>query len=158
MARTPTSPTEAAPPDAGFTLIELLVVLAILALSATLVVAHMGKRRTEDEISVAVARSIQLLRETRARAVRTGRDQVAYIDVRRGQLASQDGRRRVGFPRVAGVTLTADHVEHYANGLAGVRFFDTGGSSGGSLTVQSGGQSRRIRIDWLTGRSWVDSG
>ena len=29
MARTPISPTEAAPPDAGFTLIELLVVLAI---------------------------------------------------------------------------------------------------------------------------------
>lgn len=158
MARTPISPTELVPPDAGFTLVELLVVLAILAMSATLVVGHMGKRRTQDEIGIAMARSIQLLRETRALAVRTGRDQVAYIDVQRGQLVSPDGSHRVGFPRTAGVTMTADHVEHYPNGLAGVRFFDTGGSSGGTVTVQSGGLSRRIQVDWLTGRPWVDGG
>lgn len=154
----PTFPTDPAPAEAGFTLVEMLAVLAILALTATLAVSRMSERRTADAVAVAVSGSLALLRETRETAIRSGRDQVAYIDAVHGRLVAQGGRAEVRFPRSEGVRLRAVSVERYPDGRAGVRFFSAGGSTGGAVTVDFEGRSRSIHVDWLTGRAWVDRG
>jgi general secretion pathway protein H len=151
----PTSPTRRACAHAGFTLVEMLAVLAVLALSAALVIPRLSDRRTADKVASATAGGLALLRETRELALRSGQPQVAYIDVAGRRLIDGAGRQ-VQFPADDAVTFGATAVERYPNGLAGVRFFDSGGSSGGLLTITVDGRVRRIHVDWLTGRAWAD--
>lgn len=156
--RMPTSRTEHSGGEAGFTLVEMLAVLAILALAATLVVGRVSERRTSDAVAVSIARSLALLRETRDAAIRSGRDQVAYVDTVDGRIIGPAPRAEVRFAPPSEVRLRAQSLERYPSGLTGVRFFGAGGSTGGAIAVEFEGRSRSIRIDWLTGRAWADDG
>ena len=52
-----------------------------------------------------------------------------------------------------GVSLDAKIAVPKDGGLPAVRFFPSGGSTGGQITFNFRGRSYGLRINWLTGRT-----
>ena len=62
-----------------------------------------------------------------------------------------DGSRVLEVPK--GVSLDAKVAVPKAGEFPAVRFFPSGGSTGGQITFNFRGRSYGLRINWLTGRA-----
>ena len=144
----PTSRTEA---QAGFTLLELLVVLVILALSATAVMS-IGRSSLESaRVRSFLVETEAMFRDARTQAIETHAQTAVMIDAKGRRLSVAGGGRVLELPR--GVSLDAKVAAPKDGGLPSIRFFPSGGSSGGQLTFNFRGRSYDLRINWLTGRA-----
>jgi general secretion pathway protein H len=149
--KTPTSGTDVplhGAPEAGFTLLELLVVLTLVALVVGAVSIKTGRPSTQLQARTTVTDTVNLIRQVRTEAIVSGRAQVLVIDTARRRLSHTGSGSLVILPN--GVELIVRVAD--GDGLAGVRFFQNGGSTGGILQFvwQDGGDE--VRINWLTGR------
>ncbi|MEN6543830.1 prepilin-type N-terminal cleavage/methylation domain-containing protein [Parvibaculum sp.] len=155
-----TSPTDHVHTDeweGGFTLLELLVVLSILVLIASITVLKF-QPRSEDEIAAsALQESVNILRETRAKALAARTDQAVYVDLQKRKLSSTATRQSVTFPTGDTFVLGVADAASYRRGISMVRFFPNGGSSGGAIYLRYGDHERRLRVAWLTGRVTLDA-
>ena len=144
----PTSRTEA---QAGFTLLELLVVLVIMALAATAVMS-VGRSSLESaRVRSFMVETEAMFRDARTAAIETGAQTAVMIDAKGRRLSLADGGRVLDIPR--GVSLDAKVAVPKDGGLPSIRFFPSGGSSGGQLTFNFRGRSYALRVNWLTGRA-----
>ncbi len=156
----PTSPTERVHLDegkGGFTLLELLVVLSILVLITSITVLKFRPRGEEEIATSALQESVNVLRETRARALAARTEQSVFIDLQERRLSSTATRRSVTFPSGEAFVLGVADAASYRRGIAMMRFFPNGGSSGGAISLRYGDHERRLRVAWLTGRVTVDA-
>ena len=148
----PTSRTEA---QAGFTLLELMVVLVILALSATAVVS-VGRASLESaRVRSFLVEAEAMFRDARTAAIETQAQTAVVIDSKARRLSFAEGGRTLDLPR--GVSLDARVAAAEGGGPPMVRFFPSGGSTGGTLSFTFRGQSYGLRINWLTGRADAQS-
>ena len=144
----PTSRTEA---PAGFTLLELLAVLVILALSAPAVMS-IGRASLESaHVRSFLVESEAMFREARTAAIETRSQTAVMIDTKGRRLSLAGGGRVLEMPR--GVSLDAKVAVPKDGGIPSIRFFPSGGSTGGELTFNYRGRSYDLRINWLTGRA-----
>lgn len=144
----------------GFTLLELVIALLI----ASLVVAVGGPaayRFYETASFRDAVRTVQGAAGTaRYRAIASGRSWDLLIDTQQSRVLAAPGTGRLerdadGFIALGDeIRLEATTAAEYArSGYSAIRFFPSGGSSGGSLRVgMAGREPTRIDIDWLTGR------
>lgn len=140
----------------GFTLIEVLVVLVILALSMAVVVPAVSKRLggSLDE----TARDVQVaLRQARSEAVLRQRSTALLLDVAGKRYRIERSRDSKALPDTFTLTASVADIET-KNGLAGIRFFPDGSSTGGFIRLSVGNSQRQINVDWLTGRVSVVQG
>ena len=112
--------------EAGFTIIEMVVVLTLLAFAYALAAPAISIWFDGPRLDNAVAQVITSLREARARAITTSRENV--------------------------FTLSADEDGITYSQSGDLTFFTDGSSSGARITLKSDKQSRAITIDWLTGK------
>jgi len=144
----PTSRTEA---QAGFTLLELLVVLVILALSATAVMS-VGRSSLESaRVRSFMIEAEALFRDARTQAIEKHAETAVLIDTKARRLSMSDGGRALDVPQ--GVSLDAKIAVPKGGGLPAVRFFPSGGSTGGEISFTFRGRSYGLHINWLTGRA-----
>jgi general secretion pathway protein H len=137
--------------QSGFTLIEMIVVIAILGLTLALIgfkltpvspAAH--ARAAAEEISGA-------LRSARGAAVMGNRSVTFTLDL------SPPGYRWGGgsfkpLPGDVSLALLTGRDLVNSNTQGRIRFDPDGGSSGGRVTINGGGQVWMVGIDWLSGR------
>jgi general secretion pathway protein H len=97
------------------------------------------------------------LRDTRTRAMATGKPQWFTVDLR-GHAWAAPGREPHAFPADAGVRVTSAAQESDRGGVARIRYFPDGSSSGGNIVLGDDRRSARIDVDWLTGAVTVSSG
>jgi len=148
----PTSRTEA---QAGFTLIELLAVLVILALSA-MAVMSVGRSSLESaRVRSFLVDTETLMRDARTAAIVGRAETAVVIDARRRELSLADGARSLAMP--PGVTLDARVAKPEDGKLPEIRFFPSGGSTGGELAFSFRGRSYALHVNWLTGRANVQA-
>ena len=144
----PTSRTEA---QAGFTLLELLVVLVIMALSATAVMS-VGRASLESaRVRSFMVEAEAMFRDARTAAIETQSQTAVVIDTEARRLTFSNGGRTLDMPK--GLSLDAKVAVPKDGGLPSVRFFPSGGSTGGQLSFGFRGRSYDLRINWLTGRA-----
>ena len=144
----PTSRTEA---QAGFTLLELLVVLVIMALAATAVMS-VGRSSLESaRVRSFMVETEAMFRDARTAAIESRVQTAVMIDTKGRRLSVAGGGRVLEIPR--GVSLDAKVAVPKDGGLPSIRFFPSGGSSGGQLTFNFRGRSYALRVNWLTGRA-----
>jgi general secretion pathway protein H len=132
--------------EAGYTLIELMVVLAILSLAALIILpsaAQLFERPRSDE---AVRQAVGVLREAKASAITAFRP-VRVSAWNEGKRLRID-EREFSLPSGAVVEVAGQG----AGGREGILFFPDGRSSGGTLSLRSGGSVRSLTVDWRTGR------
>lgn len=152
-------PTSSAGSDTrqyGFTLIEVLVVLGIMALVMALVVPAISKTRggSLDD----VARDVQSeLRKARSGSVLAQQSRAVFIDVNGRGFWLESPAQRKTIPDSLTVSASVADSER-RNGLAGIRFFPDGSSTGGFVRLSVGDSALRVEVDWLTGRVSINEG
>ena len=131
-----------------------VIVLIAVAVSVTAVSLH---GRARGQLDAAAQRVAAGLRDTRTRAMATGKPQWFTVDLRARTFAAP-GRDPLGFP--AGATLhTTSAAEGGAQpGIARIGYFPDGSSSGGDITLGEAHRSLRVDVDWLTGAVTVSNG
>lgn len=143
----------------GFTLVELMVVLAIAALMAGVVMTAGARMFDTMQYRDAVRKLSNAASTARYQAITKGSpmDLVLEPEAGRfqirpaGQPVEADGMSSLGGDLEFGM-VSAREVSP-GNGLAAIRFYPEGGSTGGSISVQrSNGSGVRLRVDWLLGR------
>jgi general secretion pathway protein H len=145
---------------AGFTLLELVVALLIASLVVG-VGAPAAYRFYQTAGYRDAVRTVQSAAGTaRYRAVASGKSWDLLIDTERKAVIAAPGeteldRDGAGFRALGDdLELEATTAREYArSGLSAIRFFPSGGSSGGSVRIAMPGRAiAQIDVDWLTGR------
>jgi general secretion pathway protein H len=133
----------------GFTLIEILAVIVLIAIGVTIaaVSLHGTGRGRLDAAAQQVAAG---LRDTRTRAMATSQPQAFAVDLR-AHTFSAPGRDPRKLPAAAAVQVTSAAEDTTGQGVARIRFFPDGSSSGGHVELSEAHRTVRIDVDWLTG-------
>jgi general secretion pathway protein H len=151
--------TSAAEPGrrAGFTTVELLAVLVILALTVS-IAGQAGSRSMETtRFRAFLIKTASLMSAGRAAAMRDMKETVFVIDAKR-RLLGYPGGEVVAIPENLSFTATAAQAESRDGGAVGIRFYPSGGSSGGGLVFVFRELAYEIRVNWLTGNVSVPAG
>lgn len=140
----------------GFTLIEMLAVIVLLAVAVTVaaVTLHGRNGRQLDTTAQRIAAG---LRDTRTRAMATSRPQWFVVDLR-GRTFAAPGRDPHALPAGATVHVTSAAEDTTRAGVARIRYFPDGSSSGGRIALGDAHRSVQVNVDWLTGAVTVDDG
>ncbi len=152
--------------SSGFTLIEALVVLALMATAFALFAGVLLGTLPGQQTRTAVGLLAAEMRTTRARAIAIGIDQSFVIDTqarawRSGPSDDLDGghaRRRGTLSDALTIGATVAREEQPGPGLAAIRFFADGSSTGGRVVVRRGDAAWRVDVNWLTGAVRVERG
>jgi general secretion pathway protein H len=136
----------------GFTLVELLVVLLIM--SVLLVAAPIAFDRVLPGLQLrSDARGVAgVLREARAQAIRTNREATVTVDVAARTYSRSDAGTSQHFSEGVTVTLKTAESELLEPDVGRIRFFPDGTSTGGMVSLDRGGRTYNIAVDWLYGR------
>lgn len=159
--------------QAGFTLIEALVVLALMATAFALFAGALLGAMPGQQLRSATGLLAAEMRATRARAVATGIDQSFVIDTQAREwrsgasdamsvetMAGEGGtaRRSGTLAEALAIGATVAREEQPGPGIAAIRFFADGSSTGGRIVVRRGEAAWRVDVNWLTGAVRVERG
>ena len=141
--------------DSGFTLVELLVVIAIMGVMLALigvgakpVSAATHARSAAQEISAAQ-------RTARSTALMSNRSVAFTLDLAAPayQWGAQPAR---SLPHDVKLALMTGRDQVVSDSRGRIRFDPDGGSTGGRVTINGGGQIWMVGVDWLSGRVSVE--
>jgi general secretion pathway protein H len=135
---------------------EMLAVIVLIAIAVTVTAVSLGGR-SRGQLEASAQRVAAGLRDTRTRAMATGKPQWFTVDLR-GHAWAAPGRDAHAFPADADVRVTSAAQESDQAGVARIRYFPDGSSSGGNIVLADDRRSARVDVDWLTGGVTVSSG
>lgn len=133
----------------GFTLIEMLAVIVLIAIAVTLTAMSL-RGRGRGQLQAAAQRVAAGLRDTRTRAMATGKPQWFTVDLRARTFAAP-GRDPRSLPADATLNALSAAQGDTQPGIARIGYFPDGSSSGGNITLSEAHLSLRVDVDWLTG-------
>ena len=142
----------------GFTLLELMVVLAIAGLLFSLGGPSVRTLSATMEYRDAVRQIVSAAKNARRDAFAQGVPMDLLIDTDRNRFALTADSPAVSADEFAALPEALDITVVYAAevspkpGLAAIRFYPAGGSSGGEISVaRPNGAGVNLSIDWLLG-------
>jgi general secretion pathway protein H len=144
------------PRSRGFTLIEMLAVIVLIAIAATVTAVSLHGR-SRGELQAAAQHIAAGLRDTRTRAMATGKPQWFSVDLR-AHSYMVPGRVPRSLPSAAAVRVESAAEAGDQSGVARIGYFPDGSSSGGNITLSEAHRGARVDVDWLTGAVTVSSG
>ena len=127
----------------------MLAVIVLIAIAATVAAVSLHGRG-RGQLDATAQRVAAGLRDTRARAMATGKPQGFVVDLRAHAFAAP-GREPRKFPADATVRVTSAAEDAAPGGVARIRYFPDGSSSGGNIVVSEARRGVRVDVDWLTG-------
>src|SRR5690242_2372898 len=134
---------------AAFTLIEMLAVIVLIAIAVTVTAVSL-RGRARGQLVASAQRVAAGLRDTRTRAMATGKPQWFTVALR-GHAWAAPGRDPRAFPPGASGRVTSAAEDTDQAGMARIRYFPDGSSSGGNIVLSDNRRSARVDVDWLTG-------
>ncbi|MBM4206737.1 MAG: type II secretion system protein GspH [Gammaproteobacteria bacterium] len=138
--------------NSGFTLIELLLVLfiVILGFGAIGISISSGNDATQHK---AVARDlVSALRFAKGQALIFHKQTTVALDLTENAYTVTDRDKVYDIPESIDLTVVTAQEELVGEGLANIRFFPDGSSTGGRITLDRDSDSWQIDINWLTGQ------
>ena len=134
----------------GFTLIEIVVVVGLIALLTAVIAGTVVGGLGGAKVRAASKDLIAALRFTRSQAVVKREAQVLVLDVER-RAYKVPGRGWVELPKDMQLSMLTAAQEQVGEGVAQIRFFPDGSSTGGNIELSRGEALWRIDVSWLTG-------
>lgn len=134
----------------GFTLLEVLAVLALIGIAMAVTAFSLNGGLDRARLDTSAREVTAALRHTRTQAIVQHRAQWFTLDLNARSFDSP-GRDPRTFPSgtTLHVTSAAEDVQH--PGVARIRFFPDGSSTGGHIELAHSHREVRIDVDWLTG-------
>lgn len=135
----------------GVSLIELLVVIVLIAGVTALAASVMTAGLPGQQLRAAARELAAQLRYTRAQAIVSGKQQVFLLnaDTHRWQAPN---RRHGRLPESVKIQATVARIEQPEEGVAAIRFFPEGASTGGRFVLSNANAAWQLDVDWLTGQ------
>lgn len=136
----------------GFTLIELLLVLliVIMGFAAIGVGISSGNDATKQK---AVARDlVSALRFAKGQALMSHKETTVALDLNENTYTVSDRDKTYDIPENIDLTVVTAQEEMVGKGLANIRFFPDGSSTGGRINLERDSDNWQIDINWLTGQ------
>lgn len=144
-------------PERGFTLLEMIIVLLIIAMAATLLGTSIVGRLDSVKVATAARDLTAALRFTRSQAILHREEKFIEVDLEKRSY-TVPGRDAVQLPESMELKLLTAQSEVASEKLGRIRFFSDGGSTGGRVTLISGGRQWKVNVSWLTGEIELDDG
>lgn len=141
----------------GFTLLEMIIVLLIIAMAATLLGTSIVGRLDSVKVATAARDLTAALRFTRSQAILHREEKFIEVDLEKRSY-TVPGRDAVQLPESMELKLLTAQSEVASEKLGRIRFFSDGGSTGGRVTLISGGRQWKVNVSWLTGEIELDDG
>ena len=143
--------------DEGFTLAEMMVVMAILALSAVMVLPA-SRRSAETQEFVSLGHTLAAsLRQARMEAIGKNRETAMRFDLERRVARAGTSGPEIALPKAVAIDIVTARGDVTAK-EAIFRFFPDGTATGGHIDLKRGEASLRIAVSWLTGAVSVEDG
>ena len=139
----------------GFTLLELLVVLSIAALVVVIAVPRFHQAVPGTRLKAAALALAESMREARSTAIRENDRSGVVLDVNSGHFAVMGTNEIQRLPNSLQLSLVTAKSEILSDGLAAIRFYPDGSSSGGRVTLADGERSYDVEVDWFTGKATI---
>ncbi len=137
--------------EKGFTLLELVIVLFITVLGFSVIGFNLSSGNEASKLKAAARDLASALRYARGQALISHQEATVTIDLANNTYTVNQRDKVYVMPEEIDVTLVTAENE-LSQGLAGVRFFPDGSSTGGRITLEWGNAGWRIDINWLTGQ------
>lgn len=134
----------------------MLAVIALIAVVAVVTAVSL-RGRGRAQLDATAQRVAAGLRDTRTRAMATGKPQWFSVDLRARTYAAP-GRDPRDFPAAATIHVTSAAEDATPAGVARIRYFPDGSSSGGNIELTGARRTVRVDVDWLTGAVVVHAG
>lgn len=135
----------------GFTLIELLVVLFVIGVLMAVATPAYERVLPGLQLSASARELAATLRFARLMAVTEGHETAVIFDTAAGVYRIEGAEAAHGFPATARVSVTTARSELGDDGVARIRFFPDGASTGGRIAFVRDDASQSIDVNWLTG-------
>jgi general secretion pathway protein H len=138
--------------EQGFTLLEMLCVLAIISIVAALVLPALPHGTSTAKLQSYALATATLLKTDRNVAIRRQEQIATEVDAASRWIRSGATGRTIHIPQdVVVSTLLARRCDGQMSALT-IRFFPSGLSCGGVISLSKSGRGYEIRVNWLTGR------
>jgi general secretion pathway protein H len=139
------------PSVSGFTLIEMFVVLAILGFALALVVGYRSPGGRGLDLRGSAANLAAGLRMARSEAILKNRTVTFDLDLAGHRFRAGSGPVHQ-LPQSFGIELLTIGDEQRNGHTGAIRFNPDGSSTGGRISIDDGGRTMLVGVDWLTGR------
>ncbi|MGZ5052955.1 MAG: GspH/FimT family pseudopilin [Methylobacter sp.] len=142
----------------GFTLLELIVVLFVVVLGFAAIGVNLSSGREAAELKAAARDLVSALNYTRGQAIVMHRDEAVTLNLGDNSYAVSARNKLYRIPATIALTVVTAQTEVVGKGLANIRFFADGSSTGGRITLQRGNAVWKIDVNWLTGQVELRNG
>lgn len=136
----------------GFTLLEMLVVLGIMGMMAAVLVPRISTRHDHYTLAANMREISSALRMTRSKAIVSQKDQVLRFNLDDKTYQIEGEKPRALDPSVEMKIFTAQSEISHNGREAAIRFYSTGTSTGGRVTLSLDDDVRAVDVVWLTGQ------
>lgn len=137
--------------ESGFTLLEVVCVVAIMALLAAVLLPTFPHGTSRARLEAYAIATAALLKADRNAALRRQRLVETRVDAVSRMIGSGATSETVHIPDDVKLTALLPARCGQARVGSSIRFFATGLSCGGVITLSHSGVSYEIRVNWLTG-------
>lgn len=136
----------------GFSLLELLIVLFILLLGTGAIGLKIGSGNDATEHQSVARDLVSALRFAKGQALISHEETTVNLDLNENTYTVSDRDKVFSIPDTIALTVVTAQEEMEGEGLANIRFFPDGSSSGGRIKLERNSVTWQIDINWLTGQ------
>lgn len=137
---------------AGFTMIELLLVMFIVVLGFAAIAVNISSGHATTEHKSVARDLVSALRFAKSHALMSRKETTVALDLNENSYTVSDRDKVYDIPESIELTVVTAQEEIAGKGLASIRFFPDGSSTGGRIKLERNSENWQIDINWLTGQ------
>lgn len=139
-------------PQSGFTILELLLVLFVVILGFGVIGLNISSGSDAASHQSAARDLVSALRFAKGQALIGHEETTVAIDLNENTYTVSDRDKVFNIDENIAVTVVTAQEELTGEGVASIRFFPDGSSTGGRIKLERNGAIWQIDINWLTGQ------
>jgi general secretion pathway protein H len=136
----------------GFTLLELMLVMFIVILGFSVIGLNISSGNDATAHQSAARDLVSALRFAKGQALISHEETTISIDLNENTYTVSGRDKVFTIPDTIALTVVTAQDEMEGEGLAKIRFFPDGSSSGGRIKLEKNSVNWQIDINWLTGQ------
>ena len=136
----------------GFTLIEMLLVLTVVVMGFAVIGVNISSGTGATAHQSAARDLVSALRYAKGEALIARQEMTVALDLKDNSYTVSRRDKVYTLPEEIELTVVTAQEELSGDGVANIRFYPDGSSTGGRIKLEQKGTNWQIDINWLTGQ------